>query len=122
MVQLWRSFDVELCCASGGPVKRWAIAAIATGLLLAACTPSKLAYGQVKSAMIDAGLSDSTAACMANRMTDQLSLIQLNKLKRLKGSNRSLGEFVSAVRRVNDPGAINVTVTSAALCSTGLAR
>ena len=42
---------------------------------LAACTPSKLAYGQVKSAMIDAGLSDSTAACMANRMTDRLSLI-----------------------------------------------
>ena len=89
---------------------------------LAACTPSKLAYGQVKSAMIDAGLSDSTAACMANRMTDQLSLIQLNKLKRLKGSNRSLGEFLSAVRRVGDPEAIEVTASSAALCSTGLAR
>ena len=91
-------------------------------MAIAACTPSKLAYGQVKSAMIEAGLSEPTAACMANRMTDQLSLIQLNKLKKLKGSNRSLGEFVSAVRRVNDPGAINVTVTSAALCSTGLAR
>ena len=91
-------------------------------LLLAACTPSKLAYSQVKSAMIEAGLSDSTAGCMAKRMTDKLSLVQLTKLKRLKGSNRSLGEFVSAVRRVNDPGAINVTVTSAALCSTGLAR
>ena len=89
---------------------------------LAACTPSKLAYGQVKSAMIDAGLSDSTAACMANRMTNQLSLIQLNKLKRLKGSNRSLGQFLSAVRRVGDPEAIEVTASSAALCSTGLAR
>ena len=89
---------------------------------LAACTPSKLAYGQVKSAMIEAGLSEPTAACMANRMTDQLSLIQLNKLKRLKGSNRSLGQFLSAVRRVGDPEAIEVTASSAALCSTGLAR
>ena len=121
MVQLWRSFDVELCCASGGPVKRRAIAAIATGLLLVACTPSKLAYGQVKSAMIDAGLSDSTAACMANRMTDRLSLIQLNKLRKLKGKKRSLFDYVAAVRKVGDAEAIEVTASSAALCASGLA-
>ena len=90
-------------------------------MAIAACTPSKLAYGQVKSAMIDAGLSDSTAACMANRMTDQLSLIQLNRLKQLKGEHRTLGQFVGAVRRVNDAKALEVTVSSAALCSVGLA-
>ncbi len=89
---------------------------------LAACTPSKLAYGQVKSAMIDAGLSDATAACMANRMTDKLSLLQLNRLKKLRGSNRSLSQFLNAVRRVGDPEAIEVTASSAALCSIGLAR
>lgn len=89
---------------------------------LAACAPSKLAYGQVKSAMIDAGLSEPTAACMAGRMTDKLSLFQLNQLKQLKGANRSLGQFVSAVRRVDDPQAIEVTVSSAALCATGLVR
>ena len=89
--------------------------------ILTACTPSKLAYGQVKSAMIEAGLSEPTAACMANRMTDKLSLFQLNKLKKLRGSNRSLGDFVSAVRRVDDPEAVQVTVSSAALCATGLA-
>ena len=89
---------------------------------IAACAPSKLAYGQVKSAMIDAGLSEPTAACMANRMTDKLSLFQLNKLKKLKGSNRSLSEFIGAVRRVGDAEALQVTVSSAALCSTGLAR
>lgn len=88
---------------------------------LAACAPSKLAYGQVKSAMLDAGLSEPMSACMANRMTDKLSLIQLNRLKKLRGSNRSVGDFVSAVRRVGDPEAIQVTATSAALCSTGLA-
>ena len=89
---------------------------------LAACAPSKLAYGQVKSAMMDAGLSEPTSACMANRMTDKLSLRQLNKLKKLRGSNRSLSDFVGAVRRVDDPEAVQVTVTSAALCSTGLAK
>ena len=91
-------------------------------MAIAACTPSKLAYGQVKSAMIEAGLSEPTAACMANRMTDKLSLFQLNKLKKLRGSNRSLSDFVSAVRRVDDPEAVQVTVSSAALCATGLVK
>lgn len=93
--------------------------ALAAGL--AACSPSKLAYGQVKSAMIDAGLSDANAGCMATRMTDRLSLAQLNRLKQLKGEQRGLADYVSAVRRVGDAEAISVTVSSAALCATGLA-
>ena len=88
---------------------------------LAACAPSKLAYGSVKSAMIDAGLSEANAACMATRMTDRLSLVQLNKLKRLKGEKRSLSDYVGAVRRVGDAEALSVTASSAALCATGLA-
>lgn len=88
---------------------------------LAACAPSKLAYGSVKSAMIDAGLSEKNAACMASRMTDRLSLVQLNKLKQLKGEKRSLTDYVSAVRRVGDAEALSVTASSAALCATGLA-
>ncbi len=95
------------------------IAGIAT---LAACSPSKLAYGQVKSAMIDAGLSERNSACMAERMTDRLSLGQLQKLKQLRGGKRSLGDYVGAVRRVGDAEALAVTASSAALCSTGLAR
>lgn len=89
---------------------------------LCACTPSKLAQGQVKSALSEAGLSDPTAACMAERMTDRLSLAQLAKLRRLKGANRSLSQFVDAVRRVGDAEALQVTVSSAAVCSTGLGR
>ena len=54
-------------------------------------------------------------------MTDKLSLGHLKKLRALKSANRSLREFVSAVRRVGDPRAVQVTVSSAALCSTGLA-
>ncbi|HEX4847835.1 MAG TPA: hypothetical protein VFV30_06800 [Novosphingobium sp.] len=88
---------------------------------LAACAPSKLAYGQVKSAMLEAGLSEPNAACMAERMTDRLSLGQLNKLKQLRGEKRSLTDYVNAVRRVGDAEALSVTASSAALCASGLA-
>jgi len=96
---------------------------LAVGLIavLSACAPSKLAYGSVKSAMVEAGLSEPNAACMAERMTDRLSLGQLKKLQKLKGDKRSLSDYVAAVRRVGDAEALSVTVTSAALCSTGLA-
>ena len=91
-------------------------------MALSACSPSKLAYGQVKSAMIDAGLSERNSVCMAERMTDRLSLGQLQKLKQLKGEKRTLGDYVGAVRRVGDTEALAVTASSAALCGTGLAR
>ena len=90
-------------------------------LTLAACAPSKLAYGQVKSAMNAAGLSEKNSACMATRLTDRLSLGQLQKLRLLKGEKRSLGDYVAAVRRVGDTEALAVTASSAALCASGLA-
>ena len=95
---------------------------VLAAMALAACSPSKLAYGQVKSAMLDAGLSEPNAACMATRMTDRLSLVQLNKLKQLKGEKQSLSDYDSAVRRVGDTEALSVTASSAALCASGLAR
>ena len=88
-------------------------------LALSGCV-SKLAYGQVKSAMVEAGLSDANAACMASRMTDRLSIGQLQKLKQLKGEKRSLWDYVGAVRRVGDAEAIEVTASSAAMCASGL--
>ena len=91
-------------------------------LALAACSPSKIAYPRVKSALLDAGLSDRNAACMADRMTDKLSIAQLRRLERLKGEKRSLPDYVDAVRRVGDAEALSVTATSAALCTTGLIR
>ena len=90
-------------------------------LALAACNSSKLAYGQVKSALIGAGLSERNSACMATRMTDRLSLLQLNKLRKLKGEKRTLLGYVAAVRQVGDAEAIEVTASSAALCASGLA-
>jgi hypothetical protein len=95
---------------------------VAGMLALSACTPSRLAYGEVRSALVEAGLSKKNAACMADRMTDRLSLEQLMKLRALKGSKRSLADYVAAVRRVGDGEVIAVTTSSAALCTTGLAQ
>ena len=91
-------------------------------LAFAACAPSKLAYGQVKSAMLDAGLSEGNSSCMATRLTDRLSLLQLNKLRKLKGQKRSLFDYAAAVRQIGDNEVIEVTASSAALCAIGFAR
>ncbi len=96
------------------------IALIIAVLAMGGCV-SRLAHGQVKSAMVEAGLSDANASCMASRMTDRLSIGQLQKLKQLKGEKRSLWDYVGAVHRVGDAEAIEVTASSAALCASGLA-
>ena len=92
-----------------------------SALALTGCV-SKIAYPRVKSALVDAGLSDGNAACMAGRMTDKLTIGQLRKLEALQGDKRSVMDYVSAVRRVGDAEVLAVTASSAALCTTGLAR
>ena len=75
-----------------------------------------------QSLVLDAGLSERNAECMAGRMVDRLSIAQLRKLERLSGEKRSLTDYVVAVRRVGDAEALAVTASSAALCASGLAR
>jgi hypothetical protein len=82
----------------------------------------QIAESRVRSALVEAGVADPTADCMAGRMVDRLTIAQLRKLEALKGDSRSVGDYLAAVRRVGDPEVIAVTASSAALCSTGLAR
>lgn len=82
---------------------------------------SKLAEGRVRSALVDAGLSQPNAACMAERMTDRLTIGQLRKLEALQAPKRSLADYVYTVRRVGDRELIEVTASSAVLCATGFA-
>jgi hypothetical protein len=82
---------------------------------------SKLAEGRVRSALVDAGLSKPNAACMAERMTDRLSIGQLRKLEALQAPKRSLSDYVTTVQRVGDRELVQVTVSSALLCATGFA-
>ncbi len=95
---------------------------LAVLVVLAACSPSKLAYPRVKSALADAGLSEPNASCMAARMTDRLTIGQLRKLQALKGEKRSIADYAAAVQRIDDRETIAVTLSAAALCTTGLAR
>jgi hypothetical protein len=87
----------------------------------AACV-ERIAESRVRSALLDAGVAEGTADCMAGRMVDRLTISQLRKLEALKGEKRSVGDYLNAVRRVGDPEVVGVTASSAALCSTGLAR
>ena len=98
-----------------------AVLGICIALLASGCV-SKLAYPRVKSALLDAGLSERNSACMADRMTDKLSIAQLRRLEVLRSEKRSLADYVVAVRRLSDAELLKVTATSAALCTTGLAR
>lgn len=100
---------------------RKAAAVIATALTLAACSPSKLAYGKVRSALVDAGISDSNASCMAERMTDRLSIGQLQRLQSLQAPKRGLADYVATVKRLGDAELLGVTTSAAALCASGLA-
>ncbi len=102
-------------------MRRVVVCALSATLLTTGCV-SKIAYPRVKSALLDAGLSDRNAACMAGRMTDKLTIGQLHKLEQLSGEKRSLADYVNAVRRVGDAEALAVTASSAALCTTGFAH
>ena len=97
-------------------------AVLLLALLAASGCVSKLAYPRVKSALVEAGLSEPNAACMAGRMTDKLTIGQLRRLEALQSEKRSLADYVIAVRRLSDRELITVTVSSAALCTSGLAR
>jgi hypothetical protein len=96
------------------------ILAIVLVLAISGCV-AKLAESRVRSALMDAGLPQPIAACMAERMTDRLSIGQLQKLQVLQSPKRSLSDYVFAVRRLNDSALLNVTASSAALCATGFA-
>lgn len=77
---------------------------------------------RVRSALVDGGLSEQLSGCMAHRMAQKLTVAQLRKLQKLAAPHRTISEYVDAVRRSGDADAIEVTISSAALCKTGLIR
>ena len=80
---------------------------------------------RVEAALVDAGVPQQQAGCMAARMTERLTLNQLRKLERLGAQEGetatplSSGEILARVRRVDDPEAVEVTATAAAICALG---
>jgi type IV pilus biogenesis protein CpaD/CtpE len=100
-------------------MKRIALVSIALLALSACATPET----RVRTALMDAGLSQPIAACMADRMVDRLSLIQLNKLnglKKLRGQDMrkvTVEEFLRRTRALQDPEILGVATSSGLICA-----
>lgn len=90
-------------------------------LSLAACA---IPEARLRQGLINAGLSEPLAACMAERMVDRLSLAQLRRLGDLPRAREatSVAMFLRRVRSLGDPEIWSVSSSSAALCATGLAN
>ena len=90
-------------------------------LSLSAC--ASVPENMTRTGLENAGIAPATAACMAKRMVDRLSLLQLRRLSGLgkTGSSKSIDQFLYRVRSLKDAEILSVTTSSAALCATGLA-
>jgi len=82
---------------------------------------------QVKGALIESGIGEKRATCMAERMVERLTLGQLWKLRQGMAAQQGepeegygLGELVKRLRRVDDGEAVAVLTTSAGLCALGI--
>jgi hypothetical protein len=82
---------------------------------------------QVKSALVESGMGERRASCIAGRMVDRLSIIQLWKLQQGMAPQEGepeggygLNELVKRLRRVGDGEAVAVLTTSAGLCTLGI--
>ncbi|MGQ3101587.1 MAG: hypothetical protein CVT78_07400 [Alphaproteobacteria bacterium HGW-Alphaproteobacteria-17] len=98
---------------------RLAVLSLLTVSLAACATPET----RLRTGLVNAGLSKPIAACMAERMVDRLSLLQLRRLGSLaslkdkNASDLSLNQFLHKVRALKDPEILTVTTSSAALCA-----
>ena len=84
--------------------------------LLSACA---MPEARLRAGLVEAGLSEPLAACLAGRMVDRLSLMQLRRIADLKNAGRAenLADFLHRVRSLRDPEIWTVTSSSAAICS-----
>ena len=93
---------------------------IAAALMLAGCATPE---ARLRTGLNNAGLSKAMSACMAERMVDRLSLVQLRRLSALGSlkdkriADLSLDRFLHKVRALGDPEILAVSTSSAALCA-----
>ncbi|MGE4431829.1 MAG: hypothetical protein AB7E05_13920 [Sphingobium sp.] len=87
---------------------------------LAACTSPE---NRLRTRLIDAGLPDRTAGCMAGYMADRLSIAQLRRLQSLASVRKvdyrqiTLAEYLHKVRALEDGELIAVTGKAALRCT-----
>lgn len=99
---------------------RLTIAAICIAATLAGCASPET---RLRNGLAGAGLPQGVAACMADRMVDRLSLLQLRRLAALGSLQdkpiRDLTpeQFLRKVRALKDAEILGVTTSSAVLCA-----
>lgn len=103
-------------------MKRGALPLLLAVTLTGCATPET----RIRNALVDAGLSKPIASCMAGRMVDRLSLMQLNKLRGLKKlqdknvQQLSIAEFVKRTKALQDPEILSVVTSSGVICAVGI--
>jgi len=95
---------------------------IASLLLATAGCVEEIKESRVKSALVEGGVSDQMAGCMAHQMAKKLTLAQLRSLQKVAGPKRSMTEYIDALRKHGDAEALEVTASSAAMCKLGIIR
>lgn len=93
-----------------------------TALLLSACATVS-PESRVRTGLVEAGVSPRMAACMADRMVDELSLVQLRRIQSLASLRNSrmqdltIDRFLYKVRALQDPEIFTVTSKAAIVCA-----
>lgn len=84
-------------------------------MLLACAVPE----ARLRAGLVNAGLSRPMAACMAERMVDRLSLMQLRRIGDLPYARdeRTVAGFLHRMRVLRDTQILTVTSASAAVCA-----
>lgn len=95
---------------------------VLAALLLAGCATVS-PEARVRTKLIDAGIRPPVAGCMAERMVDRLSLVQLKRLQSLGGLSgdrmrgMSVDELVHRLRALQDPEIVSVVLRAGIGCS-----
>ena len=100
--------------------KAGAIMMTATAMALVGCATPET---RVRTGLINAGLARPLATCMATRMVDRLSLLQLRRIGRLSelgerpAGGLTADQFLHRARALGDAEIWAVMSSSAAICA-----
>lgn len=100
---------------------RFRTATLLLSALATACAPPL--EGRIAGELVEAGLPQPIARCMAERWADRLSIVQLRKIAELTRHARdesgriTVGRFVTRVRALDDPEIVQVVTRSSVYCA-----
>jgi hypothetical protein len=95
------------------------LVALLGGLVSACATPET----RLRNGLMSAGLSRDASACMADRMIDRLSLVQLRRLSDLSKISEQriremrVGAFWRQVRALRDPEILSIAARAGISCA-----